>query len=83
MLPDLSVPLATRTPMNDGTTSVGGGLLPPDVVHALPHEAGGVLVGSVTVPANPLKAGDADPPEMEFEPAHWLLQKVTARFPPR
>jgi hypothetical protein len=67
--------------MNDGTTAVGGGLLPPVVDHGLPQDTGGVLVGSVTVAAKPLKAGDADPPESALECAHWLLQKVAAALP--
>src|SRR3954468_23963308 len=56
MLPDLTVSLATSVPMNAGRASVGGGLLPPDVDHGPPQAAGGVLVGSVAVPAKPLNA---------------------------
>src|SRR5215216_7622644 len=52
------------TPMYDGIAPTGGGLLPPVVVQAPLHFAGGLLVGTLaTFPAKPLNADGATPPE--------------------
>ena len=77
VLPDLVIALETSTPMYPGTTAVGGGLFPPSVLHGGAHEAGGVVVGSVTVPANPLNEGGALPPDSELADDQLLLQNVT------
>src|SRR4051812_34259797 len=81
LLPDLVVLLVTSTPMYEGTTSVGGGLLPPEVDDGAPHVAGGVAVGRLTVPAKPLNADGAAPPDSTFTPAHWLPHQVTVPPP--
>jgi hypothetical protein len=56
---------------------VGGGLLPPVVVQLLPHAAGGVVVGRLTVPANPLSALGAVPPERLLSWYHVSAHQVT------
>jgi len=55
---------------------VGGGLVPPEVDQGLPHAAGGVLVGKVTVLAKPLKAEGAKPPVRTFTFDHELPHHV-------
>jgi hypothetical protein len=88
MLPDFVALVVTRTPMKDGTTTVGGGLLPPEVDHGPPHADGGVLVGNVTVPAKPLNADGAGPPERTFTfdqelPHHVIVPPPAALTSPR
>ena len=69
VLPDLVLVPATRTPMNDGIVAGGDELFPGDDDHGPPHGAGGVLVGRLTVPANPLKDAGAPPPDRLFSVA--------------
>src|SRR5258706_933822 len=81
IVPDFVALLATRTPMNEGTTSVGGGLLPPAVDHGPPQAAGGVLVGRLTVPAKPLNDDGPAPPERTFAFDQELSHQVTVPPP--
>ena len=69
--PDAPTAEATRTPMYEGTLSTGGGLLPGRVVNDVPHRFAGLVDGSVTEAAKPLKAFGALPPVSWFAVAHW------------
>src|ERR671924_1851809 len=82
VLPVMALPLfvtllVTSVPMYAGTPLVGGGLLPPVVGQLLPQAAGGVLVGRLTVPAKPLSAGGAVPPERLFSCDQLSAHHVT------
>ena len=78
--PDLFTLLVTTTPMYEGTPLVGGGLLPPVVVHGLLQPSAGVIVGKVTVPRKPLNAGGAEPPVRTFRCHHASLHQVTVGY---
>jgi hypothetical protein len=67
--------------MYDGMPAAGGGLLPPDVVHALPHVDGGLVVGSVIVFAKPLNDDGAPPPVRAFSDDHVSAHQVTVPLP--
>src|SRR5437868_5179686 len=81
VLPFFVTVLGTMTPMYDGTPLVGGGLLPPVVVHALPQPIGGLVDGSVIAPAKPLNADGATPPLSTFCAAHVSDHHVTVVLP--
>src|SRR5690348_6524449 len=81
LLPLFATELATTTPMYDGTPLVGGGLLPPDVVHALPQVVAGLVVGSVIVPTKPLYDDGAGPPVRTFRLGHVSAHHVTVLVP--
>ena len=81
-VPDFTALLVVNTPMNDGMPDDGGGgLVPPDVDHAPPHAAGGVLVGTGAPGANPFIADAAVPPESVFSFDHELSHHVTGPPP--
>src|SRR5438067_287953 len=80
VLPFLVTLLVTRVPMYEGTPLVGGGLLPPVVVQLGVHllaGVGGVVVGSVTLPANPLSDDGAVPPVRRFRLHQMSAHQVT------
>ena len=85
LFPALPTELVTRTPIYEGAVPVGGGLFPGEVAKVDPQTFAGVCVGSdVTVSANPLNDGGADPPvklfRLDQEASHQvrLVVKVAA-----
>ena len=72
--PDCATPLATRTPINEGTVLGGFELFPGPVIQVVPHPGGSAL----RVFANPLNAFGAAPPLSALSVLQSELQKVTA-----
>jgi len=69
------------TPMYDGTSPVGGGLLPARVSNVRPQTFAGAVVGSdVTAAAKPLNESGALPPVRRFWSHHESLHQFTLTF---
>ena len=69
--PDFVTLLVTSTAVYSGTLTVGGGLLPPLVLHVPPH-----TVGPAGMFANPLNEFGATPPLTAFRRYQSSAQKV-------